>query len=136
MTLEDILKYEVRFYSPDGKASPVLDYLGELARTNKVTAIKCLEHIKILPLLVHNNNKAIKSFQHPTHKFYELKIKSINRTEFRFFFLKDNPNLIGIYGFSKNTQKTEKSDTNRGVLAIEDYKNNNKSVTLFDSKPQ
>ena len=136
MTLEDILKYEVRFYSPDGKASPVLDYLGELSRTNKVTAIKCLEHIKILPLLVYNNNKAIKSFEHPMHKFYELKIKSINRTEFRFFFLKDNPNLIVIYGFSKNTQKTEKSDINRGVLAIEDYKNNNKSVTLFDSKPQ
>ena len=129
-----MLNFEVLFYSPDGKDSPVIDYLGELNRTNKNAAVKCLEHLKILPLLVFNNNKAIKTFVHPKHKFYELKIKGVNRTEFRFFFMRDTPNLIVVYAFRKNTQKTEKSDINKGIIAIEDYKAHKKTAKLFGSQ--
>lgn len=131
MSLEDILKFKVLFYSNDGVNSPIINFLNELLVDNKENAIKCLEHLENLPLLIFNRAKEIKSFSHPKLNFFELKVKGKNKTEYRFFFIMENPSVVVVYAFDKKTQKTEKRDINKGVGNLEMYLVNKKTITPF-----
>lgn len=134
MSVEDILKFQVLFYSPDGINSPVSDYLDKMLAKNEENATNCLKHIEALPLLVLNKSKEIKSFTHPKLKLMELKVKGKNKTEFRFFFIIEHPNLIVVYGFDKKTQKTEKRDVNSGVLNLEMYLMDKTTINPFKKR--
>lgn len=127
MSLEDILKFQVLFYSQDGVNSPVKDFIASLYDKNQPAGEKCLFMIKDLPILVYSKNKAIKKFVDSKHDFFELKVKHKNN-EFRFFFVIDKSKIITIYGFTKKTQKTEKRDVNQGVNNLEMYLKNKKTI--------
>lgn len=127
MSLEDILKFQVLFYSSDGVNSPVKDYLAELYDKNQEAGEKCLFMIKDLPLHYYTKNKSIKHFTDAKHSFFELKVKHKNN-EFRFFFVTQKPNMIVLYGFTKKTQKTDKRDVNQGINNLELYLDNQKTI--------
>jgi phage-related protein len=131
MTLEDILKFKVLFYSPDGKFSPIVDYITGLNKVDSAAAIKCTDELQSLPFSVYNRAKNIKSFIHPKYRLFELKVKHKNN-EFRFFFIIEHPNLVVVYGFTKKTQKTDKKDINVGTNYLELYFQNKRTIKPFD----
>lgn len=81
---EDILNFQVRLYSPNGKDSPVEDYLDDLADTNKQAWVKCVDQILNLPQLIFIRHKSIKPFQVKSESLFELKVRHQNNT-FRFY---------------------------------------------------
>ena len=131
MSLEDIIKFKVLFYSQDGVNSPVIEYLNELLKKNKEATIKCLDELKDLPISVYNRSKNIKPFKNYKHNFFELKVKQKNN-EFRFFFIMEKANIIVVHGFTKKTQKTEKRDLSQGVNTLELYLIDKKTINPFD----
>jgi phage-related protein len=126
---EDILNFEVRFYSPDGANSPVIEYLVELYQKDEMIFKKCTSEITDLPKLIFARHKDIKPFKTNGESFFELKVRYKNNA-FRFFFVLKKPNIIVVYGFTKKTQKTEKKDINKGLEYLKDYSNQEKSLSL------
>jgi phage-related protein len=132
MSLDEILKFKVLFYSPDRVNSPVTDYLNDLMKKNQEATIKCIDELQDLPLLISTRAKNIKTFKHGKHNFFELKVKYKNN-EFRFFFIMEKPKIITVYGFTKKTQKTEKRDISQGINFLEMYLSDKNTINPFDN---
>jgi phage-related protein len=125
---QDILNFDVRFYSENGETSSVLDFLMKLCKSNKNLAKKAVGAIFALPqnLFLFQN---VKHFKVGKYKFYELRVKKENNI-CRFFFTIENPNLIVIHGFTKKSQKTASKDLETGINNLQNYQNNPKSIAL------
>lgn len=126
---EDILNFEVRFYSQDGQNSPVKDYLVDLNDINPELAKEAMKDIYYLPKHIFLQTKSVKYFKVGTKRFCELRVKHKNNI-CRFFFILENPNLIIFYGFIKKTQKTEEKDKKLGVKYLKEYEQNPRSISL------
>lgn len=128
MNLEKFKKFKVKYYSKDGKDSPVFQYLIELFDTSPNLAKEALYRLIDLPKHFYLFNN-IKIFKHGKIKCYELKVKR-GSDICRFFFKVEEPNYIIIYGFTKKTQKTDKKDIKQGERNFKDYENNKIAIYL------
>jgi len=122
--LEDILNFEVRFYSTDGVSSPVISFIRDLLASNKNLALRSLEKIPLLPKLLYLFQD-VKHFKVGKISFYELLVRS-GKDIYRFFFATEKPNLIIVYRFVKKSQKTDKQDIENGLKFYKDYLINQK----------
>jgi phage-related protein len=116
---EDILDFEVLFYSPDGETSPVLDYITSLLKSNREMSKKAIQSLKRLPLKIYDGQD-IKPFASGKHKFWELRVRGGSNI-CRFFYIVQNPNVIVLFGFTKKTQKTDTKDIKNGIKCLEDF---------------
>jgi len=124
----DILKFEVRLYSPDGVNSPITDYLYDLSRKNIDLTKQAIKDLYSLPQHFYLFTN-IKHFRHGSKKFYELRVR--HKSDIcRFFFTVVNPNFIVVYGFTKKTQKTEKQDVQKCVDYLDSFNKNSGSIAL------
>jgi phage-related protein len=126
--IEDILGFEVKLYSPDGQNSPVVKYIKELLEKNPDLGFKSLEQIPLIPKLMYLFEN-IKHFKVGKYKFYELRVREKNNI-CRFFFTLEKPNFIVFFGFTKQTQKTEKKDIELGLKYYLDFKEKGLTIDL------
>lgn len=130
MNLQKFLNFRVKYYSPDGKDSPVFDYLLDLFTTNAALAKEALTMLQNLPKEYYLFTN-IKPFRHGNFRCYELRVKCKNDI-CRFFFTIEEPHFIVVYGFTKKSQKTENRDIARGEKNLDDYRHN-KIAILIDT---
>jgi DNA-binding XRE family transcriptional regulator/phage-related protein len=121
--LEDILEFQVQFYSPDGKSSPVIKYLLELFAVNPEFAQDALDELILLPETFYLfNHKKIKNFKTERYNFYELRVRYKNNI-CRFFFILIKPNIVVFFGFTKKTQRTDQKHIRQSLKYLDDYLN-------------
>ncbi len=126
---EDILNFDVRFYTTNPAFSPVGEYLVSLAEIDKKAFYVCVSDIIDLPKLIFLRHKHIKFFKTAKHSFFELKSRYKNN-EFRFFFILEKPSIIVIYGFTKKSQKTEKIDIKNAIGELGNYLKRKTSISV------
>lgn len=126
---EDILNFDVHFYSTNPAYSPVVEYLISLVEIDKKAFYVCVSDIIDLPKLVFLRHKHIKFFKTAKHSFFELKSRHKNN-EFRFFFILEKSSIIIIYGFTKKSQKTEKIHIKNAIDELENYLKRKTSISI------
>lgn len=129
MTIAKYLSYKPpKYFSPDGKESPVFDYLLDLIETNSDLGKKALSMLKDLNKLVYLNHH-IEPFKHGKFRCNELKVRHKNDT-CRFFFIADEPHFIIFHAFTKKTMKTERKTILQGIRNLQSYRYSKNAIYL------
>lgn len=130
-TTPDIANFDVRFYLKNNDQSPVEEYLNELMTSNLEMAIKATSALISLPtkIVLGDDIKPMKN--NGKTAFWELRVQSGSNI-CRFFYVLDRPNVIVFFGFTKQTQKTDKKDIEQGLRNLESYRDYQNSVSMKD----
>ncbi len=129
MTITKYLSYKPpKYFSPDGKDSPVFEYLLALLASNLSLGKKALSMLKDLNNLVYLNHH-IEYFRHGKFRCYELRVRHKNDI-CRFFFIAEEPHFIVFHGFTKKTEKTEERDIAQGIKNLQSYLYSKNAIDL------
>jgi phage-related protein len=129
MTISKYLTYKPpKFFSPDGKGSPVFDYLLDLIKHNPSLGKRALSMLKELNKLVYLNQH-VEPFREGKFRCIELKVRYKNDV-CRFFFVADEPYFIVFHGFTKKTRKTEEREVAHGLKNLQSYLYSKNAIEL------